>query len=92
MADLHSTVPDSDLTWNANQMATLLFAELFTLHRVSFRFPSQLLSREMGLESGSESASTSVNVNKSQESKIEFFAENPILSDLAILCRLMLKN
>ena len=46
----------------ANQMATLYEIELFTLHRV--RFPSQLPSTGMGLESRLESESAFVNVNK----------------------------
>ena len=55
MTDLHRRIPIRI----APQMTT--HTELFTLDRVSFRIPSQLLSTGMGLESGSESASVHVN-------------------------------
>ena len=47
-----------------NQMATLYYVELFILHGVRFRFPSQLPNTGMGLESRLESESASVNVSK----------------------------
>ena len=45
-------------------MATLYYAEVFTLHRVRFRFQSQLLTTGMGSESESRSESVSGSVNK----------------------------
>ena len=47
----------------ANQTATLYYVELFTLHKVRFRFQSQLPSKGIGSESGLELEYGSVNVN-----------------------------
>ena len=61
MADLHFQIriPIPIPFQTADQMATLQYAELFILHGISFRFPSQLPSTGMGLES--ESATVNVN-------------------------------
>ena len=56
----HIRIPISVPIRTPNPMATLYYAELFTLNGVRFRFQSQL--RTTGMESESESGS--VNVNK----------------------------
>ena len=65
-ADLHCgiRIPIPILIRTVNQIAILYYAELITLYKVCFRFQSQLSTTEAGLESGSESESASVNVNK----------------------------
>ena len=55
-----------------NQMATLSYAELLTLHVVGFRFPFQVPSTGMGLGIGigSELKSPSMNVNQPYNSHL----------------------
>ena len=67
MAYSHCQIQIPILIRTTKQMPTLYYLQHFTLHRVSFRFPSQLLSTGMGSKSGSESESGSVNVNKPLE-------------------------
>ena len=53
--------PNSDsMILTVHEMATLYYVGLFTLHTVGFRFVSQLPSKGMELNTGSES----FNVNK----------------------------
>ena len=57
---------------NAEQMVTLYYVELFTLHGVGFRFQLQLPTTGMASELGSGSESRSAIVNKPLPIEIYF--------------------
>ena len=65
MAYLHCRIRTRIQT--PNPMATLHYAEVFTLHGVRFRFQSQLPTKGTGLESESVTESVSGNVNEPKQ-------------------------